>query len=374
MFGRLLFILWLVLLGVFVGSYAAYFSYLKIMAGKKWKLRIDRNFSPKVTVLVPAHNEEETIQAKLKNLAEVSYPKEKMEIILIDDASTDQTLAKAYDFLEKHPELSVKVLRQNPRKGKAHALNKGLEVSSNEIIVVTDADSIWPHDVLEKALPYMADPSVGAVTGHGVVANPDESWATRAEGGYLNIMNLVRLGESKVHSTIRFEGCFCAFKKNAFDKFDIESGADDSGTALKVVQNGFRAILVPEVYCFSKVPVRFSGRVKTKLRRAVHLNELWFQCLKLLLKGHLHLPKKVAVPEIFIMIFNPAIFVALVALTFALAAFYPVALIPLVIGFCALILIPKVRSFILEGIFDQLILFYAVMLNLSGKKIIAWEK
>lgn len=367
-------LLWLVLLGIFAGSYATYFGYLKFKAGKEWRLKIDPQFSPNVTILVPVHNEEKTIQAKLENLAEVLYPKDKMEIILIDDSSTDQTLAKAYDFLEKHPELSVKVLKQNPRKGKAGALNKGLEASSNDIVVVTDADSVWPKDALRKALPYMADPTVGAVTGHGVVANPRESWTTRAEEGYLSIMNLLRLGESKIHSTIRFEGCLCAFKKCAFNGFDVESGADDSGTALRVVQNGFRAILVPEAYAFSEVPSRVSDRVRAKLRRAVHLTGLWLQCLKLLFKGRLLLPKKVAVSEIFVMIFNPIIFVVLVGLTFVLVAFYPIALVPLVIIFGVLGLIPKVRNYMLQGILDQFILFYSIVLFLSGKRIIAWEK
>ncbi|MEM3702963.1 MAG: glycosyltransferase, partial [Candidatus Bathyarchaeia archaeon] len=339
----MLILVWLILLGIFMGSYIAYFSYLKIMAGKNWNLKIDPNFSPNITILVPAHNEEENIQAKLENLTKVLYPKEKMEIILIDDASTDQTLAKAQDFIKKHPELPVKILRQNPRKGKASALNKGLESSSNDIIVVTDADSTWPHDVLEKALPYMADPTVGAITGHGAVSNPNVSWITRAEKGYLSIMNLLRLGESKAHSTIRFEGCFCAFKKNAFDRFDAESGADDSGTALKVVQNKFRAIFVPDAQAFLEAPKNFSARVRMKARRAVHLTGLWLNCLNLLLRGRLNLPKRIAIPEIFIMIFNPFIFVVLVGLTSALTVLYPISLVYLGIAFAFCFFVPALK-------------------------------
>jgi len=142
----LIIILWLILFGLFSGSYITYFIYLKLHADKKWALKKDMQFNPNITILVPAHNEEKVIQSKLKNLSEVTYPKEKMEIIFIDDASTDKTLVQTYDYLKYHPELPVKVLKQNPRKGKASALNMGLEAASNDIIVVTDADSFLPTD------------------------------------------------------------------------------------------------------------------------------------------------------------------------------------------------------------------------------------
>jgi cellulose synthase/poly-beta-1,6-N-acetylglucosamine synthase-like glycosyltransferase len=363
-----------VLFAVFAGSYGAYFGYLKLNAGKGWGLKLDPDFSPSVTILVPAHNEGRVIQAKLENLAQVSYPREKMEIMLIDDASTDNTLEKAREFVNEHPELPVKILEQSERKGKAGALNKGLEVSSNDVVVVTDADSLWPADILQKALPYVSDPTVGALSGRGVALNSAESWVTRAEKGYLDFMTLLRLGESKVHSTIRFEGSFCIFKRKTFDSFDSESGADDSGTALRVIQNGYRAIFVPEAYALSEFPDKFTTRTKVKVRRAVHLTGLWLHCLKLLLRGRLMLPKRIAVPEIFLSIFNPIIFVALACATFVLVVYYPFSLIPLILGFCLMSLIPKVRSYFVQGILDQFILFYAIALKANKKKIVAWEK
>lgn len=362
------------LFAVFAGSYAVYFAYLRYYANKGWRLNIDPEFSPRVTILVPARNEEKVIQAKLENLAEVSYPREKMEVILIDDASTDRTLEKARDYVENHPDLPVKILNQSERRGKAGALNKGLEVSSNDFVIMTDADSFWPSDILQKALPYMSDPTVGAMTGRGIALNPKDSWVIRAEKGYLGFMSLLRLGESKIHSTIRFEGSFCVFKKTAFNRFDSESGADDSGTALQVIQNNYRAIFVPEVYGLSEFPDKFTSRTRVKIRRAVHLTGLWFHCLKLLLKRRLVLPKRIAVPEIFLFIFNPIIFVALVFATLGLVIYYPLSLIPLILGLCLMSLIPRVRSYLIPGILDQFILFYSIALNANKKKILAWEK
>ena len=359
---------------VFTGSYGTYFAYLKLHADKPWRLTIDKQFCPPVTILIPAHNEGRIIQEKLENLAEVSYSKEKMEIIVIDDASTDETFAKACDFAEKHPELSVKVISQHQRGGKANALNKGLAVSSNDILVVTDADAFLPPKILRDALPYMSDPTIGGITCFGGAANPSRSWVTRTENDYLGLMFLWRLGESKIHSTLRFEGSFCAFKKNAFDEFDSESGADDSGTALRVVQNKFRAILVPEAHPLTEIHHKLRDRAKVKIRRAVQLNGLWFQCSKLLFEGRLVLPKKIAVPEIFFFIFNPFVFVALTCVTPALIAYHPVALIPLIFAFCTSSLVPKARSYLVETILAQFVLVYSIALYAIRKKFVAWDK
>jgi biofilm PGA synthesis N-glycosyltransferase PgaC len=363
-----------VLFVVFAGSYITYFTYLRLQVNKPWNFKMDKQFCPYVTILIPAYNEECIIKEKLKNLTAVTYPREKMEIIVIDDASTDETFVKAQDFADNYPELSIKLLKQNQRSGKANALNRALAVSSNNIIVVTDADSLLPPEILQKAMPYLAEPTIGAITGLGRIKNHNQSWATKTENDYLGFMSVWRLGESKIHSTLRFEGVFCAFKKNAFDEFDSESGADDSGTALRVIQNKFRAILVPEAQAMAEISCNFSGRIKGKVRRAVQLNGLWFKCLKLLLKGRLILPKKIAIPEIFFFLFNPFVFVALIGATFMLVAYHPILVVPLILVSCAVSLVPKARSYLFEGIFHQLVLFYAIILYATRKKFVIWNK
>jgi cellulose synthase/poly-beta-1,6-N-acetylglucosamine synthase-like glycosyltransferase len=364
--------LWLAIFSVFAGSYASYFLYLRFQARKPWGLKIDSQFRPRVTILIPARNEEKTIQRKLENAAQVSYPREKIEVILIDDESTDQTLTKAQDFASKHPDLPLKILSQCPRKGKACALNKGLQASTNDVIIVSDADAFWSATILEKVLPYLSDPTVGALSGRQTPESQTQSWVTQAEKGYLDFMSTWRLGESKVHSTIRFEGVFCAFKKEAFKEFDSESGADDSGTALRVVQNRFRAILVPEASVPSEVSSVLKDRTSAKIRRATQLTGLWFQCLTLLLKGRLLLPKKIAVPEIFLSIFAPFVFVALIPLTIILFLLNPIMLIPFILILGGLSLIPRTRSLLAQGIMDQLTLFYSVILHARKKRFTSW--
>ena len=363
-----------VLFSIFSGVYGIYFAYVKAYAKKPWKLKVDRNFQPKVSILVPVHDEEGSIEKKLRNIKDVSYPKEKIEVIVADDASEDKTLMKVKDFMENNPELNMKVVRQNSRAGKSAALNKALAVSTNSIVIVSDADTYWPPDVLQKALPYLSDTMVGAVTGRGVNRNTDQSWVTEAENTYLHLMSLLRLGESKIHSTIRFEGGFCAYKKNAFEMFDCETGADDSGTALGVVERDHRAILVPDAVFYTQFPTRLIDKLRIKARRANQLISLWVKSFKLLLKKRLLLPKRIAVPEIMLFIFNPIVLLALIITGVTAVILFPFSLFSLAILLFIAGLLLFARRIFLEVLLDNLILLYALIAFVFGRRYVAWEK
>jgi cellulose synthase/poly-beta-1,6-N-acetylglucosamine synthase-like glycosyltransferase len=336
-------------------------------------LRIDPDYIPHISVLIPARNEEKNIYSKLENLFNVIYPHDKMEVIVIDDASTDGTVDNIQHFIENHRDLPIKVLQLYPRKGKSNALNVALKVASYEILVVTDADTVLSKNILSIVIPFLSDSTIGAISGRGGIINVDQSWLTNAEKKYLDIMSTWRLGESKIHSTIRFEGSFCAFRKNSFKSFDDKSGSDDSGTALKVVQNNYRAIFLPEALSFAYVDHELKSRNISKIRRATQMTGLWVKSLKLLLNGSLKLPKKIAIPEIFLSIFNPIIFITLSFTTILLIAHNPAILIPFFLAFSAIAFIPNIRNIFVQGVIDQFILFYSLILYVLNKKFITWN-
>ena len=344
------------------------------MAKKPWNLKNDENYQPFVSILVPTHNEEDNIEKKLLNIAAVSYPKEKIETIVVDDASEDATLTVVENFVTENSGLNVKVVKQNPHSGKSAALNKALPFSTGSIVIVSDADTLWSSDILTKALPYLADPTVGAVTGRGINENKGESWITKAEDTYLNFTSLIRVGESKVHSTIRFEGGFCAYRKDAFEEFDCETGSDDSGTALEVVQHNRRAILLPEVIFSTFFPATFSGKFRTKVRRASQLISLWVKCLRLMLNKQLLLPKRIALPEILLFIFNPFIFFVMLIITSALIILSPLSIFSISILITIAGLLVFIRRLFTEVFIDNLILFYALLSLLFGQRYTAWQK
>jgi cellulose synthase/poly-beta-1,6-N-acetylglucosamine synthase-like glycosyltransferase len=360
---------------VFFGTYLLiYIVYVNYYAKKPWNLKTDASFQPPISILVPAHNEEDVIEKKLENTLAVSYPKQNIEIIVVDDSSDDKTLIKAENFIAQHPEANIKVVKQNPRAGKANALNTALPFSSNSIIIVSDADTYWPSDILEKALPYLADPGIGAITGQGINENTNETWVTRAEDTYLNMTHQIRIGESKMHSTIRFEGGFCAFKKGTFEEFDRETGSDDSGTALDVVQHNHRAILVPEAIFRTSFPTSLPGKVKIKTRRATQLISLWVKCFRLMLKGKLVLPKRIAIPEIMLFIINPLVIFVLLITIILLILTSPFSVFSTAILLFTGALLLFARRMFLEILLDNLILFYALIGFLFGRRYVAWQK
>lgn len=366
--------LFLALLSVFVGIYVMYFAYLGNYAKKPWKLKTDGCFQPSVSILVPVHDEERTIESKLRNIQGVSYPKEKMEVVIADDASQDKTLEKVREFQDSFPDLNIIIVKQDSRAGKSAALNKALLVCKNRIVIVSDADTVWPSNILQVALPYLSDPKVGAVTGMGKNINAGQSWVTKSEDTYLRFADLSRLGESKIHSTIRFEGGFCAYKTDAFKAFDCETGSDDSGTALEVVQNSYRTILVPEAVFHTQFPTRLTGKLRTKVRRANQLICLWAKCLGLMLERRLRLSKRIAVLGMVMFILSPVIFLALIIVAAATILLFPFSLFSLltIALTCGFVLFARNAFF--EILFDNLILFYASIGYLIGRRYIAWEK
>ena len=359
---------------IFSSAYALFYSYMRYSSRKPWNLKLDNGYQPCVSILIPTHNEVKNIEKKLANLQSVDYPMEKIEVIIVDDASEDETISKVNETIQRCLGYKIRVIRQTLRGGKAVALNLALNYASSPIIIVSDADTTWPSNVLKKAMPYFADPTIGAMTGQGLNKQTNESWVTKGEDNYLQLTSSIRLGESKIHSTIRFEGGFCAYRRVAFSKFDCETGSDDSGTALEVIQNKYRTILVPEVVFYTIFPTSMKGKSKIKVRRANQLICLWVKCLKFMFKKQLALPKRIVLPEVFLFIVNPVIFLLLSLSAIALILLFPFSFFSLILLTFTLGLLLFARRLFQEVIFDNLLLFYASVSYLFGRRYVAWKK
>jgi len=365
--------IWGILCFLFLGIQGSYYMYLWRVSRKPWNLRINKTYMPQISVIVPLHNEEKTIEFKLQNLCKVKYPKEKMQIILVNDASTDKTLEKVHNFLGKNHELNTVVLSETEHHGKSYALNIALKQAKHDIIIVSDADTFWSPDILIKALPFLSDPSVGAVSGRQILFNSRKSLLTQTEKNYLNFTyNIIKLGESKVHSTILFHGLFSAYKRKFLKQFNLET--DDSGTALDIIQNGARTIYVPGTKCYEIPPLTWKGKIRTKFRRASQLIGIYVRCLKLLLKKRLIFPRRIAIVEIFIYLINPIIFLLLIFTSVLfLATHLNYLLYTIVILLFLLAAITKFRLLFVEALQDNCILLLALFTFVLGKKFLMWE-
>jgi len=364
-------IAWFALLFVFVGAYFSYYLYLRKALQRSWNIKIDKGNLPSVTIMVPVYNEERTIRLKLENLMKLIYPGEKLQILLVNDASSDRTLDEIASF-SKSGYLDFTTVNLSQRSGKTKALNKALERAKGDIIVVSDADAFLPADALCIAMPYFADPSIGGVISQEALLDSGISWVSETESLYMNLSyGTIKLGESKIHSTLIFHGGFAAYRKSVLGHFNVE--ADDTGTALDIVQKGNRTIMVPDVVSYSVEFANWKDKFDAKVRRARHNLNTWTRCLNLLLKRRLLLPKRIAVPEIFLYLFNPLIFLALLILT----VYFSIQNL-LFAGFLALVIIQvlvvkKPRLLFVEVLQNNFFLLLAILGMIFRRDLIRWE-
>jgi biofilm PGA synthesis N-glycosyltransferase PgaC len=337
---------------------------------KSWPTKVDSNYKPKISILVPTYNESSIILLKLTNLIRLSYPKDLVEIIVVDSNSSDNTAQIVRQFSDELPQVKIRILVERDRKGKVHALNYALDQCECDVVIVSDADCFWPSDMLEKAIPFLADPLVGAISGPKILLNSNQTWVTRMEESYLKSANVLRLGESKEGSTVFFEGGFSAFKKEAFDRFDpYETGSDDCGTVISTIERNFKAMLVPEAEFYSSFPPSFRGKLSIKLRRANQLVRVFGKYLDLLIKGKAKSTKKTVVPNTFLYLFSPIGFVVFMILSVFLVFNFAYLLIAIIF-----LAIPKIRFYSCEIFESNFILLAALFGVVVGKGFSIWRQ
>ena len=148
-------IVWVAVAVCFAGFPILYFVYMKNQIKNPWNLKIDKNYLPSVAILVPVHNEAKTIRFKLDNLRKVQYPSDKIEIVIVNDASKDKTMNEISQYLESNPSLKLKIFDNKEHLGKVNCLNRALKSVNADVVILSDADCFWSSDILQKALPYL---------------------------------------------------------------------------------------------------------------------------------------------------------------------------------------------------------------------------
>ncbi len=303
------------LAAVHFGVPLAYYWYAKTRwLPRPWNLKVNDNYSPKVTVIIPTYREARLIWSRLDNIRNQDYPKDLMEIIVIDSGSDDGTAEIVERWASQHEDICLKLIREKERKGKAKALNHALRYASGDIIVIADADAVWPRNSLKEAVKWLADSTVGAVS---CLKKPMNSGPAGVEEGYRQYYNVLRVAESKAYSTPIFHGEFAAFRRNLVEKaggFPTDIGADDSHMAAKIALMGYRAITPETLWVEEKVPGRGYGM--WRIRRAQHLIQHFAKLIRVS-PGTNREFKRILEVEAFLHLINPWILLATVILLLA---------------------------------------------------------
>jgi cellulose synthase/poly-beta-1,6-N-acetylglucosamine synthase-like glycosyltransferase len=248
-----------------------------------------RATEPTVSIVLPTYNEERIIKNKLRDLLSLSYPMDKIELVVVD-SSDDATREIVRKFFAARENPTLTLLEEPERRGLAQALNDAYAAASNEVVVKTDCDSKIASDALQEAVANLADPDVGAVTGRNV----DVLGGSSVEEGYRDVQATIQKLESHLDSTFIFHGPFSAFENNAIVPIDPGSIADDTELALKIRRNRKRVVFDPAIQYKEASHSAFRKRRSQKDRRAMGLIRLLLQHRDMLggygRYGHIVLP------------------------------------------------------------------------------------
>jgi poly-beta-1,6-N-acetyl-D-glucosamine synthase len=352
------------------GALALSYLLSRKAAGKPWNLEMDNNYKPSVTFLIPTHNESDVMQFKLENLRRLDYPRDLVQVIVVDSNSSDGTVGIVSNFALEHPELNIELLVETERAGKSAALNSALSHVKGDLIVVSDVDCFCPSYILQKTVPYLSDPRVGAVSGPKLLLNAQDSRVAEHESKYLESANLTKLGESKMGFTPLFEGGFSAYRRTALVSFDpYKTGSDDCGTVIKLAEESYNALLVPEAAFFTTFPTTRSERYRIKLRRANQLIRVFSKYLQLLLNGKITSARRTLSMNTFIYLFSPVFFIIFIGFTLPVFIAYP-----FMVFLLLLLLVPKVGSIVIEAFQSFFVLFLGILSVFSKKNFLMWKK
>ena len=231
---------------------------------------------PTMSVVVPARNEEANIARTLRQLMESDYPREKLQVIVVDDCSADRSLAIMKETQQTYPELVVLGLEQ--RVGKRHALATGFGLATGQVIVFIDSDSFVQPDALRNLVNRFSDPRVAAVTGHCDVENIWTNALTRMQTvRYFIAFRVMKAAESVFDSVTCLSGPIAAYRREILQTIMPEwlnqmfmgrpaTFGDDRSLTNSLLRRGYKVVYEAKARVTTIVPESHGEFMRQQLR------------------------------------------------------------------------------------------------------------
>ena len=243
-----------------------FFSLLKI-AQKTADFELnDPSYHPRVSVIVPAYNEDVTIAITIKSLVEQTY--DNMEIIIMDDGSKDRTYKIAKKFEGVFKGKTIRVLTK-PNGGKSRALNFAIERSSGEFIMCVDADSKLEDDAVALMVRYFRNPDIAAVAGSVLVSNTDSIITKLQALEYIEGLNMVRNGQAFLKLVNIIPGPIGMFRKKdvlSVGGYAHDTFAEDADLTLRLIKKNLKIEFEPDAIAWTEAPDELLDLLKQRYR------------------------------------------------------------------------------------------------------------
>lgn len=231
-------------------------------------------YTPSVSFIVAAFNEEDCIEKKVRNSLQQDYPPEKIEFIFITDGSSDGT----GNIIRRYP--SIRLLHRDERRGKSAAINRAVTEAGNDILIFSDANTLLNEKAVHNIARHYRRDNVGGVAGEKKVLSLDSGadQVGASEGLYWKYESYLKKLDSDFHSVVGAAGELFSLRRNLFEPVSDAVILDDFVISMKVAQKGYRVVYEPEAYAM-ELP---SFSIRDEQKRKVRIAAGGFQALGML--------------------------------------------------------------------------------------------
>lgn len=248
-------------LAVVVYGYAGYPALVWLLARVRRRTGPPQAEPPAVTLIIPAYNEATAIRGKLENVLALDYPRDRLEVLVVSDGSTDGTDEIVTAFADR----GITLIRQQPRAGKTATENLAAARARGEVLVFSDATTIYRPDAVRMLVRHFADPQVGCVGGEERFVQDASNPLSARMGLFWRFERFLRRHESAAGTLIGVSGCIFAVRRTLYEPLD-RNWCEDLMVPLRVVGAGGRVVYEPEAVGYEEAPPGMRAEFARKAR------------------------------------------------------------------------------------------------------------
>lgn len=247
---------------VLIYIYAGYPVFLFLLSSLFPKKEINKKpIRPSVSLVISCFNEEGNLREKLDNSLLLDYPKDKIKIYVVSDASSDSSDEIAKEYSDK----GVRLIRVEGRRGKTACLNVAVPKTNGKIIVFSDANSMYAPDAISHLVKNFADDQVGYVVGEAQYRDAALTASAKSENSYWQYEMLLKKMESRLHSMVGGDGAIYGIRRELYEEL-LDTDINDFVNPLQIIAKGFRGIYEPDAICYEDTSGSFAKEFGRKVR------------------------------------------------------------------------------------------------------------
>lgn len=247
-------------------TYIGYPLFLAAVVAFRSKPRELFPYTPTVSILIAAHNEEDAIAQTVANAIQLDYPENHLEVVVVSDASTDRTDAILASF--RHPR--VRWLRLGNQSGKTQAQNQAVQLCRGDIIVFSDATTVYERNAIRNLVRHYCNPRVGAVSGRYEYVQPDSRRPSIiGTAVFWRYENLLKQLQSRAGTMTGCSGCIYSIRRELYTPLPPQS-CSDLVEPLAIVRKGYRVAFEPDALAYEQSESSIREEFRMRVRVAAH--------------------------------------------------------------------------------------------------------